>query len=131
VTYDPSELPKWAAAFLEELPATTERIADLFGLDDPEAAAGLAHLEATNWVVRLAGRGSSVWYPVGPAIAADESRPIAVRVLALLPATIQQLRGALPDLTGRQISSAINTQRGAGRVRQRGTAWDRVPAETG
>ena len=117
------ELPKWAVAFLAELPATTERVADVFGLEDDEAAAGLAHLKATNWAVPLPGRGSGVWHPIGPAVASSTDRPIGVRVLSLLPATVRQLRAALPDLTGRQISSALNTQRSAERVRQDGEVW--------
>lgn len=120
---EPHELPKWAVAFLGELPATTERIADVFGLDDRDAAAGLAHLEAYKWAVPLPGRGSRVWYPIGPRVAIDTSRSIAVRVLALLPATVRQLRSALPDLDGRRISSALNTQRVAGRVGQSGEVW--------
>lgn len=125
MTGEQPQLPKWAVAFLGELPATEDRIADVFGLDDADSAAGLAHLEACNWAVSLPGRGSRVWYPVGPAIAADTSRSIAVRVMALLPATVRELRGALPDLDGRKISSALNAQRGAGRVRQINERWDR------
>ena len=62
-------------------------------------------------------------------IASDTSRPIGVRILSVLPATVRQLRAALPDLAGRQISSALNTQRAAGRVCQVGETWHRV-AET-
>ena len=123
MSVEPVELPKWAVAFLTELPATSERVADLFGLDDVAAAVGLTHLGAANWALPLAGRGSLVWYPVGPAIAADTSRPIAVRVIAILPATLRQLREALPDLTGRQISGALNTQRSAKRAFQTGETW--------
>ena len=125
MTAEQPELPKWAVAFLSELSATAERIADVFGLDDAESAAGLTHLEACNWAVPLPGRGLRVWYPIGPAIAGDATRPIAVRVMALLPATVRQLRGAISDLDGRQISSALNTQRGTGRVRQTGGVWSR------
>ena len=128
VADDQVNLPKWASAFLVELPATTERIADVFGIEDHEAAAGLAHLEAAKWVVPLPGRGSRVWHPIGPQAASDTSRPIGARVLALLPATVSQLRGAMPDLTGRQISSALTAQNGAVRVRRDGEVWHRVPA---
>ena len=126
---DQVELPKWAAAFLRELPATRERVADVLGLEDDDAAAGLADLTAGNWAVPLAGRGSRVWYPVGPGVAADSGRPIAVRVLALMPATTRQLRADLPDLSGRQLSSALNDQRRAGRIAQVGEVWHLVVAK--
>lgn len=126
---DQVDLPRWAVAFLRELPATRERVADVLGLEDDEAAAGLADLTAGNWAVPLAGRGSRVWYPVGPGVGADVGRPIAVRVLALMPATTRQLRADLPDLSGRQLSSALNDQRRAGRIEQVGEVWHLVFAK--
>ena len=120
------DLPRWATAFLRELPATPERIADVLGLEDDVAVAGLDDLTAGNWAVPLIGRGSRVWYPIGPAVAAETSLPIAVRILALLPATTRQLRGDLPDLSGRQLSSALNDQRRAGRIEQAGEVWQWV-----
>ena len=126
--YDPwmsgeGDLPLWASAFLRELPGTSERVADVLGLEDDEAMEGLVHLAAQDWVVRLAGRGSGGWYPVGPGVAADAGRAIADRVLALLPATTGELRGDLPGLSGRQLSSALNDQRRAGRIEQIGEVW--------
>ena len=126
---DRDETPRWGTAFLAELPATTERVAEFLGLEDEEARAGLAHLQATNWAVAVAGRGSRVWYPIGPDVGADTGKRASVRVLAVLPATVSQLRAVLPDLTGRRISGALNDHRRAGRVAQNGEVWHVVPAD--
>lgn len=126
---DRAEIPRWGAAFLAELPATTERVAEFLGLEDDEAQAGLVHLAATNWAVAVAGRGSRVWYPIGPDVGADTERRASVRVLAVLPGTVSQLRVVLADLTGRRISGALNDHRRAGRVAQDGEVWQVVPAD--
>ena len=118
-----TKLPQWVTAMLTELPATTERVADLLGLDDEIAAAGLAHLAEQRWITQLRGRGSRVWYPIGPAAADDPNRAISVRALALLPGTIRQLRERLPDLTGPKLSTALNEHRRAGRAELDGDVW--------
>ena len=111
---------------LAELPATTERVADVLGLDDEIALAGLSHLAEQRWVAPLQGRRSRVWYPIGPAAADDPERAIAVRALALLPGTVRHLRERLPDMDGRQISTALNEHRRSGRAVLAGDEWRRV-----
>ena len=108
---------------LAELPATTERVADVLGLDDEIALAGLSHLAEQRWVAPLQGRGSRVWYPIGPAAADDPKRSVAVRALALLPATVRQLRDRVPDIEGVRISTALNEHRRAGRAQLIGSVW--------
>ncbi len=119
----PDGLPQWARAILAELPATTERVADLLGLDDEVALAGLSHLFVQRWVAPLPGRGSRVWYPIGPAAADDPGRAIAVRALALLPASVRQLRHRVADIAGPQISTALNEHRRAGRAELIDDVW--------
>ena len=123
----PDDLPKWGAVFIAQLPATSNRLAEVLALDDARTEAGLAHLEALDWAVSVAGRGSRVWYPKGAVAASDLGRPVSVRVLAVLPGTVAEIRRSLPDVTGKQISAALNDHRRAGRAAQDGEVWQVVP----
>lgn len=95
-----AELPRWGKSSLAQLPGHAERAADALGVDDVTTEEGLAHLAGAGWVVAVAGRCGCASYPVGPAVALDPDRPVAVRVLALLLPSVKNLQDALEGVAG-------------------------------